>query len=203
LEVKKMKKKLLLPLIFLLSLSLMAPALVTADPLSERNNDKFQTITTTGTFSVFDLINGEHQYIPSFDNVNKFVTAWEEHMLTYTITVGSKTYHLGTDFDYKGYAVETKFDPIFADPSTKLIPTQWRASNKIVEYMFDFSVYPGGIEGTLNMRGVFTQGNGFTSSLSGTDDLQNVQIQQVGLPEGGVVRGIVTVSHEGLVHGWP
>ncbi len=197
-----MNKKVLSSVVLFMLLSLSVISLVQAVPLEEKNNDKFETITTTGTFSILNVINGEHEYIPSFDDVKKFVTYWEDRMLTYTITVGSKTYYLGIDFAYSGYAMENKFDPVFSDPSTKLIPISARASNKMIDYTFDFSAYPGGIEGTLRMHGVVTQGNGFMNSLSGTGDLQNVQITEIGLP-GGISKGIVTVNHEGLVHGWP
>lgn len=176
---------------------------VYAVPLGEKNNDKFQTFSTTGTFSIMDMVFGSHEYIPSIDNVNKFVTSWKENMITYTITVGSNIYTLGTDFDHTGYCVETLYDPVFSDPA-KTMPAGSRTYKVVVDYTFDFSAYPGGIEGTLNMRSVFSQGNGFVNSLSGTGDLQNVQAKEIGLGEiFDPVNLVITVAHAGLVHGWP
>ncbi len=72
----------------------------------------------------------------------------------------------------------------------------------MVTYMFDFSAYPGGIEGVLNMLAVFTEGSDKIRSLSGTGDLQNVQVTLLNLP-GSVVFPIITVEHGGMVSGWP
>ncbi len=186
-----------------LAIIVVATPLVSAIPLEEKNNDKFQAFSTTGTFSIMDVVFADHKYIPSFDNVNKIAASWEENMLTYTITVGSNSYYLGTDFAHTGYSVETAFDPVFADPAkTKVV--SYRAKETMIDYTFDFSAYPGGIEGTLNMRAVFTQGIGFINSLSGTGDLQNVQAKETGLGSSfNPVTKIVTVAHAGLVHGWP
>jgi hypothetical protein len=190
-------------IVLVLAIIMLATPLVSAVPLKEKNNDKFQTFGTQGTFSLFDIVNGDHQFIPSFDKVNKMVTRYEENMLTYTITVGSKTYYLGSDFAYTGNTVEVLFDPIFGDPG-KTIVLGSRYEEIFVDYMFDFSAYPGGIEGTLNMHAAYTNGNGFTRSLSGTGDLQNVEVKEIGL-EGSFDPNtfMETVNHAGLVHGWP
>ena len=186
-----------------LAIIILATPLASAVPLKEKNNDKFQAFSTIATFSITVKASADREYIPSFDNVNKFIVSYQENMLTYTITVGSNIYYLGTDFAHTGYAVETFFDPVFANPEkTRLV--SWRAIEIVVDYTFDFSAYPGGIEGTLNMRGVFTQGIGFINSLSGTGDLQNVQVKEIGLGESfDPVYKIMTVEHAGLVNDWP
>jgi hypothetical protein len=182
---------------------MLTTPLVSAVPQKEKKNDKFQTFSTEGTFSFFDMINGDHKFIPSFDNVKIFVTTYEENMITYTITVGSKTYSLGTDFAYTGHAVIIEYGPVFGDPD-KTILLGSRLEKVVVDYMFDFSAYPGGIEGTLKMHSAFINGTGYTRSLSGTGDLKNVKVKETGLPGSfDPTTFIETVRHAGLVHGWP
>ncbi len=68
-----------------------------------------------------------------------------------------------------------------------------------VDYMYDFSAVPGGIEGTLRMQAILT-GDGSPlalsiNSLAGTGDLQNVMIKatsHLGTP----------IVHDGIVSGW-
>lgn len=76
-------------------------------------------------------------------------------------------------------------------------------NNTRVDYMFDFSAIPGGIEGTLTMRAEFNQGGRSINSLAGTGDLQNVQIKATASNSFNPATFILTISHEGIIHGWP
>jgi hypothetical protein len=72
-----------------------------------------------------------------------------------------------------------------------------------VDYIYDFSAVPGGIEGTLRMQSEIT-GDGSPlvfsiNSLSGTGDLQNVQIKATSMPQSGTYN----FAHNGIVIGWP
>ena len=99
----------------------------------------------------------------------------------------------------------TFFKPEFNSPLGILYPSGSRDANHMVDYTYDFSAFANGIEGTLNMRAVFNPSGGIAIySLSGTGDLQNVQIKaaQTGteVSGGGLV---LTVHHGGYVFGWP
>jgi len=200
--VKEVKRKVLVIAVALMAVAMLATPLVSAVPLKEKNNDKFQSYYDTGTYNaIAEIMGAEVTYIPSFDQVNKLVVEMDEVFVAYEITVGgSKTYSLGTNFAYEGHAKVTYFDPVFSD-ETKTVVIEFRAASLKVDYMFDFSAFPEGLEGTLNMHAVFTRYGGI-SSLSGTGDLQNVQIQAANL-EGSVELPFVTVNHAGWVVGWP
>ena len=196
-----MKKKILGIFVSLLVVvMLVATPLVSAVPLGEPNNDKFQTWHDVGTYSAIGGNAPVLTYIPSPEKVNKLVLDLDETMLTYEITVGSNTYYLGTDFAYTGHVKFTFYKPVWTGPG--LLPTQYKSDLLQVTYMFDFSAYLGGIEGVLNMRAVFTKGSDRIRSLSGTGDLQNVQAQLLNLPVAPSFP-IVTIEHGGMVSGWP
>ena len=199
---RALNRKIIVTLVALMAIAMLATPLVSAFPLKEKNNDKFQSYYDTGTYNaIAEIMGAQVTYIPSFDQVNKIVVEMDEVFVAYEITVGgSKTYSLGTDFAYEGHTVVTYFAPVFSD-ETKTVVTGSRATDFKVDYMFDFSAFPGGLEGTLNMHAVFTRYGGI-SSLSGTGDLQNVQIQATNL-EGSVELPFVTVNHAGWVVGWP
>jgi len=178
-------------------------ALAQAIPLNETNNDKFQPFYDQGTYNIvaYSAI-AVRTYVPSFDQVNKLVVDVDESFLNYAITVGDNTYMLGKDFTYTGHVTQTYFDPVFSNPTTKIGVASSRFSSIMVDYTFDFSAYAGSIDGTLNMHAVFAQGNDKLHSLSGTGDLQNVQITGVNLPAT-IALPLITVKHEGTVMGWP
>ena len=201
-----MKKK--IPVIVLaLSVGLLVTPLVSAVPWTyPKNNEKFQEFEGIGTFSVLDILNGEHKYIPSFEKVNKLIISWTEPHLTYQITVDGNTYYLGTDFLMtECLTVAVFYDPVFDDPA-KLYPVMedgYRVEHDFVYWTFDFSAFPGGIEGTLRMQLVgLGMKNRFINSLAGTGDLKNVQIKAT--PTLTFTPPItLNAFHTGRVSGWP
>ncbi len=199
---EKMNKKILAFISVLLLASMAVPALVQATPLKEKNNDKFLTWSDSATFSLFNILGGDHQYVPSVEETNKLVINYDESFITYTITIGSHTYNLGTDFTYTGHVEYTYFDPVFEGPAGLLFPSSYSASQVKVDYTLDFSAIAGGVDGTVNMRAVFGPGNSGITSLSGTGDLQNVQVKLAN-GESGVSGYVVSIAHAGLVSGWP
>ena len=94
---KELNKKILVAV--LLAGIMLAVPLVSAVPWTyPKNNDKFEEFAVVGSFSFLDIIFGDHQYVPSFDEVNKLVISWEENMLSYEISVDGKTYQLPQPF---------------------------------------------------------------------------------------------------------
>jgi hypothetical protein len=187
----------------LMVIAILATPLVSATPVKDKNNEKFQTFSVIATESFAQTMLAEHQYIPSVDNINRLVITVPETLTTCQITIDGKTYTLGEDFAYAGLLTYSFNQPVFNNPKVGLLyPSNSNANSTKVEYTYDFSAYPGGIEGTLNMLGEFTAGGRFINSLSGTGDLQNVQIKAIAIPPT-VVSGIVNIHHEGIVIGWP
>ena len=199
-----MKKKMCLILSLALLMAMPTFAFAQAIPIQETINDKFQPYEDTGTYNlVVYRDSAVRTYVPSFDKVNKLVVDVDELFTDYAITIGDNTYVLGKDFAYTGHVTQTYFDPVFSNPTTKIGVASYRASILMVDYTFDFSAYAGSIEGTLNMHAVFAEGNDKFHSLSGTIDLQNVQITGVNLdPDLGNLP-FITINHAGTVMGWP
>lgn len=189
----------------LIAVLLLTPFAV-ATPLTEKNNEKFQSFSVVGTFNFARAyFGGDHYYYPSIDNVKKMVIEFNEQMLTYVITIGGNTYNLGTDFTYTGHATFTYFDPVFTLPApyTMLYPTSSRGQyHAIIDYSYAFSTST--IQGTINMQCVVNEGGFYINSLSGTGDLQNIQIKaQVTGNIYDSTTYMITIFHDGLVAGWP
>ncbi len=196
-----MKKTVFIALTVTLLMALSTITLAQAVPLKDKNNEKFQNFSVTGTYSFLGVLLAEHEYIPSIDNVNRLVINQDEAFSTYAITIGERTYMKGTDFTYTGHAVYTFNQPVFGSTLLgKLYPTDSSANSIKIDYMFEF-LPASGIQGTLNMQGTFTEGGSFINSLAGTGDLQNVQIKATASSS---ISGMtLTISHEGTVLGWP
>jgi hypothetical protein len=206
---------LVLVLVLLMSTSMIA--LAQAVPLKDKNNDKFETYTVVSTFSLLknifvnyptDLtLRADYKYIPSLDNCEKMTISYDEIFSACSITIdGTHTYVMGTDFAYTGHVIWTFVKPEFNSPLLGILyPTGFRNANHMVDYNYDFSAFAGGIEGTLNMRAVFNPSGGIAIySLSGTADLQNVQIKAAQTGTDSSMGGLVlTVHHGGYVFGWP
>jgi hypothetical protein len=201
--------------VLLLTLFMSTVMLVQAVPLKEKNNDKFQTYSVASTFNMIQnlfaayptTLRAEYNYVPSVDNCEKLTVSYDEIFRACSITIdGAHTYVMGQDFKYSGRVVWTFFKPEFSSPVLgTLWPSSSRDGNHIVDYTYDFSYYPGGLDGALNMRAVFNPSGGIAIySLSGTGDFQNVQVKamQTGtdLADGGLT---LTVHHGGYVFGWP
>lgn len=199
-----MNKKILVIAVALMAVAMLAIPLVNAVSWTLKNNDKFETFAVTGTFPFSEIALAEHQYIPSKDKVNLLIITYEETFSSMELQIDSNTYVMGTDFAYTG---QTKY--VFHDVTgwlviPNLLPAYlwpktggYRSSMLTVDYTFDFSAFPGGIDGTLNMIAV----NDHINSLSGTGDLQNIQIKGEVLPSTGFPA--ITIHHQGIVSGWP
>ena len=201
-----MNRKILL-IIAALSAVLLATPLVSAVPwIYPKNNEKFQAYQAVGTFSVLDMVFGDHEYIPSFEKVNKLIISFDEPHLTHEITVGGNTYQLGTDFLMTDCLTNAVFyEPVFDDPAKLLpiTPDGYRFEHDLVYWTIDFSAIPGGIEGTLRMQLVATnEENTFINNLAGTGDLQNVQIKATASVSY-VPPLTLSALHVGIVSGWP
>ncbi len=198
-----MYKKLLMVALLLLVLSMMPMGFVQSVPLTEKNNDKFESFSVIGKSKFSALLNAPHEYIPSIDNANILVITEDEVFLTYDIKIGEKTYKLNEDFAYTGTLKWTFYEPVLPHPVLGYSwPLTERAIIGKVDYMFDFSAVPGGIEGTIALHATNIKGQLHINSLAGTGELQNVQIQAVAAG-GSLSAGIVTIIHEGIVFGWP
>ena len=190
--------------VLLLTLFMSTIMLAQAVPLKEKNNDKFQDFMEAGSYSILSYVTGDQTYIPSMEKTDKLILSWNEAMLTYEISIDENTYVMGKDFSYTGYAQEIFWDPVFGGTGGMIFPSDYRATHLVVDYMYDFSAFQGGIEGTLMMRAVSQGGRGsIITSLAGTGDLQNVQIKAY-VSNGGFIPPVtITFEHEGLVQGWP
>jgi len=192
-------KKILVMFVALLVLSITLTPFAVAKPWNERNNEKFETFSTTVAFNFEPILTAiaNPEYVPSEEHTNKIIYSWEEEAITgYTITVDGDTYYLETDFEYSGVSVTTTIgEPFVPNPilggMLEGSKTHWR-----VDYMYDFSAVEGGIDGTISMRALTTSGPDrlmYITSLQGTGDLKNVKIWATA--EG--------MGHLGIVSGWP
>jgi len=194
-----MKKKILVMAVAMLVLSMTLTPFALAKPWNDKNNDKFQTFSTTLVPNFGNILAAvaNPEYIPSEDNYNKVIYSWEEEPMTaYTITIeGVGTYSLGTDFAYTGVAVSTQIGaPFTPNPAQFNMLIGSKEQKFRVDYKYDFDAVPGGIEGTLEMLAITANEGGMRiSSRRGTGDLQNVQIFATA----------AGMAHTGLVIGWP
>ena len=197
-----MNRKVLAFASLLMILPISTTTFAYAAPWVEKKNDKFQIFETTGTFSVIPLgASAERTYIPSFDVVEKMIIAWSENYITFQIKVGEEIYQLNTHFEVSGVSKHTYWKPVFAVTDTaKLVPVASRAVYTTAKYTFIFK-QASGLDGSFSIQTTVNEGNHRTTSLSGTGDFKNVQIQaEVGQS---MALPLITITNEGLVIGWP
>ncbi|HIJ08655.1 TPA: hypothetical protein HA274_04865, partial [Candidatus Bathyarchaeota archaeon] len=165
-----MKKTIMIIAVVLLAMAILATPLVSASPIKDRNNDKFQTFAVSASFNIVSWLTAPHEFIPSEDNVNKYEMNFDEKFITYDITVGSKTYHLGTDFTYAGHVKYTFYDVTAweALPPPLMWPDEYRSVQVRVDYVFDFSAVDGGLDGTIHMLAIMNNAGKIINSLDGT-----------------------------------
>jgi len=188
-----MNKKILVIVTALLVLSMTLTPFVLAKPWTkEKNNEKFQSFFTTHTPNPLPILLAEKSYRPSADNPNIIIVSWEESMIAYEIMIGEESYSLHEDFEYEGNAVWTAIGAPFGT-LLGILPLGSKSNHWRIEYTYDFSAVPDGIEGTLEMLMVYNNGETSIRSLRGTGGLQNVQIMATA----------VLGTHEGIVSGWP
>jgi hypothetical protein len=177
-------------------------SLAQATTYEPKNNDKFQDFSVLASFNIMTWLGGQREYIPTMDKMNIYRLSWDETFLTYDITVGTQTYHLGSDFTYTGH-VDYSWQGVTTWEVPYVWPEEYRVVKAVVDYTYDFSAVPGGLDGTIHMIAVFSSGGMFLNSLDSTGDFQNVQIKAtVGTspPNNGLVYYLV---HDGIVSGWP
>jgi len=205
---KQMKKTVTVIALALLAVAMLATPLVSAVPLKEKNNDKFESFHVDFLVSAVTFLQGEHNFIPSMDNVNILTIDGPEAFISYDITVGSKTYHMGEDFIYTGHFEYTFYDvtawltiPNVLPPY--VWPSEYRARHFVVDYMYEF-LPASGIEGTIQLRAVANQrGIMYINSLAGTGDLGSVQIKAFVSSEVQLPNSVYFATHDGTVIGWP
>jgi hypothetical protein len=194
-------------IVMALSAVLFVTPLASAFPWTyPNNNEKFQAYQAIGTFSILDVVSGDHKYIPSFEKVNKLVISYDEPHLTHEIAVDGNTYQLGADFLMtECLTIAVFYDPVFDDPAKlyPIVPNGYRFEHNLVYWTIDFSAFPGGIEGELKMQLVATgEENHLINSLWGTGDLQNVQIRATATLTFSPPYTLNAI-HTGIVAGWP
>ena len=205
---ERMNKKLFSVLIGALVISLMLTPFAIAVPGAEKSNEKIKSWQYEKEVSFGVLLMGEHEYIPSLEKPNKLVITSEEGFISYQITVDGRTYVQGVDFDCVD--VFTKYvanKPVF-DPEGlgDLWPSESQTAHLLVYTTFDFSVYEGSIEGQLRIMERSSSGNTHTTSVWGTEDLQNVVLQATyynTMDPDATPFPVLTVYDDGTVIGWP
>jgi hypothetical protein len=200
------RKVILVSLVVLMLLITVAPVMATQPKVwDEKNNPKFETFQVFGhgSFSV-SLNPNNWQYIPSKEQCNKVIISWDEVFAAMQIIVDGHPYVMGTDFTYTGHATMIFYDPVLPPPAPGY-PFQIvaRMENSQIDYKYTF-LPASGIDGTVRMQAIFKDGFYSISSLSGTGDLQNVQIKATsytaGLPSH---TPSWNLGHIGIVSGWP
>ena len=177
--------------IVILAVIILSTPLVSAQVWNnDKNNDKFQSYDIIHeNLPVTDL---EVDYKPNIENPNVIVYSWGDNIGSYEIVIGGeKHYFRDVDFAYEQECVWTAIGAPFINIGGVFMGSKsniWR-----IAYMFDFSAFEGGIEGTLEMLFVYNNGIISIRSLRGTGHLQNVQILAT------AVLGV----HSGIVIGWP
>lgn len=207
------RKILLSATIFLLVAILATPVIASAKPWEyPKNNDKFEQYGVTISFIFENLVTETYAATAGLDEANKVVIVFEEQPIAgYEIRIGEegagqRVYAIGEDFVYSGVGTLTVWNPILPyafDPANAL-QTLFLTGEKYhfrVDYTYDFSAIPGGLEGTITMMALVS-GNSesvladkpmLITSLQGTGDFANVNIKATGSGTG----------HEGIVSGWP
>lgn len=207
-----MNKKVLIMAVALMAVAMLATPLVSAKPWEyPKNNAKFEEFGVTFGFDWQGFIMAEYAATAGLEDAEKVVVICPETPTTYQIMVGEagpgqRVYNLGEDFTYSGQMTFTVFDPVLPyafDPSNPVgtLFIGGRMQHFRVDYMYDFSAVPEGLDGTITMVALVT-GNGlvlggdhpmFITSIKGTGDFQNVQIKATAVPP----------NHMGVVTGWP
>jgi hypothetical protein len=205
--VKRLKKTLVFLTALLLIVSMAYASVAQATNYELKNNSKFEAFSTASSFNIMTWFAGQKEYIPSMEKVNLYKLSWDESFITYDITVGSKTYHLCTDFTYTGHVKYTFHDVEAWSTSGGLPPYIWPSEysnvQAVVDYTYDFSTVPGGLDGTIHMQCIMNNAGKTINSLDSTGDFQNIQIKAVvdtSPPNQGLT---YYLAHHGIVSGWP
>jgi hypothetical protein len=160
-----------------------------------------------GSFSFVDMLRANHTYVPAdkiANPVQKLTISWDIKMITSDIKVGGVTYSLGKDFTYTGRAEFIFYNPSFANPALGyLYPSGFSREEGTLNYMYNFSAVPGGLEGTLSMLNVMDEVTGSGVSVGGTGDFKNVEVKATSYNWFDAANLVINVYHDGMVSGWP
>jgi hypothetical protein len=161
----------------------------------------------TKSFSAANIMQGNHTYTPTdkvANPVQKLVISFDEKLLACDISVNGVTYSLGKDFNYTGYVEYVYYNPSFTNPVFGyLYPSAFSSSEANVEFMYDFSVVPGGLEGTIKMIARVRDDVTSVSSVEGTGDFRNVSIKATITTSLDSITLLTLVHFDGMVSGWP
>jgi hypothetical protein len=160
------------------------------------------------SFSFLDMLRANHTYVPEdkvANPVQKLYISYDEKLLTCDIKVGGVTYSLDKDFTYKGHVDYIYYSPSFANPTLGyLYPSVFSSAEATVNYMYNFSAVPGGLEGTLSMLATSKDSVSSIVSVGGTGDFVNVQVKATISPQWyEAAKMVVNIYHDGAVSGWP
>jgi pimeloyl-ACP methyl ester carboxylesterase len=160
-----------------------------------------------GSFSFRDILRANHTYIPAdkaANPVQKLTISLDLKMITSDIKVGGVTYSLGKDFTYTGHAEFIFYNPSFVNPALGyLYPSGFSREEATVNYMYNFSAVPGGLEGTLSMLNVMDDVAGSGVSVGGTGDFTKVEVKGTSYNWFDAANLVINVYHDGMVSGWP
>ena len=209
-----MNRKILVAIASLFAISMMLTPIAYAKPWEyPKNNNKFEEFGVTFGFSWAGFVGATYAATAGLEEgANKVVVNVAETAVSYQIRIGEagpgqRIYNLGEDFTYSGQITLTVFDPILPYAFNPMNPIGTlflggRMHHFRVDYMYDFSAVLGGLDGTITMLALVT-GNDlmlqpdtkpmFITSLQGTGDFKNVQIQATA----------ISPNHMGVVSGWP
>jgi pimeloyl-ACP methyl ester carboxylesterase len=160
------------------------------------------------SFSFMDMIKANHTYVPAdkvANPVQKLTISYDEKPLTCEIKVGGVTYSLGKDFTYTGHVDYIYYNPSFTSPTLGYYyPSSFSGTETTVNYMYNFSGVPGGLEGSLSMLATMKDAVGSIVSVRGTGDFKNVEVKATVSPQWyDAARMVVNIYHDGMVSGWP
>jgi hypothetical protein len=210
----KLNRKILLTVLPFVIVLLVTPLVSAKSWDYPKNNPKFEQYGVTVNFTFANLVAATYAATDGLEEANKVVVVYEEQAIEgYQIRVGEdgpgqRVYNVGEDFAYYGVGTIVTWNPILPyafDPTNPMMSlflmgskTHWR-----VDYMYDFGDGDGGLDGTIKLLAL-TTGNTisafdpdaktmFITSIEGTGDFSNVQVQAKRAGTG----------HEGVVLGWP
>ena len=210
----KLNRKILLTVLPFVIVLLVTPLVSAKSWDYPKTNPKFEQYGVTVNFTFANLVAATYAATDGLEEANKVVVVYEEQAIEgYQIRVGEdgpgqRVYNVGEDFAYYGVGTIVTWHPILPyafDPANPMMTlflmgskTHWR-----VDYMYDFGDGDGGLDGTIKLLALTTGDTisafdpdaktMFITSIEGTGDFSNVQIQAKGAGTG----------HEGVVIGWP
>jgi hypothetical protein len=155
-----------------------------------------------------DIVKANHTFVPAdkaANPVQKLTISYDEKPLTCNINVGGVTYSLGKDFTYIGHVDYIYYNPSFNSPTLGYYyPSNFSGTETTVNYMYNFSAIPGGLEGTLSMLATMKDAVGSIVSVGGTGDFKNVEVKATISPQWyDAANLVVNIYHDGMVSGWP